>query len=156
PFGYGQVDQGQWDHIADVDRVTGCALMISRLCLEATGGFDDAFFAFHEDVDLCLRARASGFRVVMSPLSRVWHEGGGSLGGAVSATHIYYDVRNGLQLVHKHKPTNRAMDTFRTGCIIGAHALQVLLSRPTRATARAILEGVWDYHRGVAGAQPAR
>src|SRR5437868_743355 len=113
PFGYNQVDQGQCDHIADVDWATGCAMMVSRACLETSGGFDDAFFAFHEDVDLCLRARASGFRVVMSPLSRVWHEGGGSMGSAVSATHVYYDVRNGLRLVQKHKPAaNLAMSLF--------------------------------------------
>ncbi len=72
PFGYGEEDLEQWDHVADVDRVTGCAMMVSRACLEATKGFDDAFFAFHEDTDLCLRARAASFRVIMSPRSRVW------------------------------------------------------------------------------------
>jgi GT2 family glycosyltransferase len=156
PYSYGEMDDGQCDHITDVDRVTGCAMMVSRRCLEATGGFDDAFFAFHEDVDLCLTARAAGFRVVMSPRSRVWHEGGGSIGGAASPTHMYYSVRNGLRLVQKHKPArNRALGLLRAGCIVGAHLLQVILGGRTIAEARAIAHGTWDYYRGVTHAWPS-
>jgi GT2 family glycosyltransferase len=131
-------------------------MMVSRACLETTGGLDDAFFAFHEDVDLCLRARASGFRVVMSPLSRVWHEGGGSMGGVVSLAHIYYDVRNGLRLVQKHKPAgNWAMNLFRTGCIVGAHTVQVALNRPSFTAIRTIVAATRDYYRGVTRARPS-
>ncbi len=152
PFGYNQVDHGQYDHITNVDWVTGCAMMVSRACLQAINGFDDTFFAFHEDVDLCLRARATGFRVVMSSQSHVWHMGGGSTGGAVSALHIYYDVRNGLRLVQKHKPArNKALLLLRVGSIIGAHTLQVLLSGPTRTTLSAVISGVRDYYCGATG-----
>jgi GT2 family glycosyltransferase len=155
PYGYNQVDRGQCDHITDVDWVTGCAMLVSRACLERIGGFDDAFFAFHEDVDLCLRARTSGFRVVMSPLSRVWHEGGGSMGGAVSHTHIYYDVRNGLRLVQKHKPAgNWATSLFRTGCIVAAHMVQVALNRPSFRAVSTIVAGTRDYYRGITNARP--
>lgn len=151
PFGYNQVDDGQCDHITDVDWVTGCAMLISRACLTKTDGFDEAFFAFHEDVDLCLRARAVGLRVVMSPRSRIWHRGGGSTGGASSAVHIYYDLRNGLRLVGKHRPfTSKAFSIIRGGCIIGAHTIQVLLNRPTRATIKALFMGTHDYCLGVA------
>ncbi len=156
PMGYGKQDHGQCDHVTDVAWVTGCAMLISRACVEATAGLDDAFFAFHEDIDLCLRARAQGFRVVMSPQSRVWHEGGGSLGGGASALHMYYDVRNGLRLVHKHNPiTARLGRLARTCCIIGAHVLQVLLMGPTNAALRAIADGVKDYYRGVTHARPS-
>ena len=154
PIGYNQVDQGQYDRVAQVAWVTGCAMMVSRACLEATGGFDDAFFAFQEDLDLCLRARTVGFRVVMSPRSRVWHEGGGSSGGAGSTTHMYYDVRNGLRLVQKHRPENVARSVFRSACIIGAHALQVASSRRSHAAVNAIVAGARDYYRGVTHVRP--
>jgi len=157
PFGYNQIDHGQCDHITDVDWVTGCAMLISRACLAATKGFDEAFFAFHEDVDLCLRARAAGFRVVMSLQSRVWHKGGGSTGGAISALHIYYDVRNGLRLVQKHRPLANLLGRLsRAACIISAHTAQVLLACPTRHGLGAIVAGVRDYYAGIGGACQSR
>lgn len=48
---------------ASVDWITGCALVATRAAFERTGGFDEHFFLYYEDVDLCLRARAAGLRV---------------------------------------------------------------------------------------------
>lgn len=156
PFGYDEADHGQCDYISDVDRVTGCAMLISRACIQAIGGFDNAFFAFYEDVDICLRARAAGFRVVMSPKSKIWHKGGGSLGDTMSENHMYYTVRNGLQLVNKHQPANhRLLGVLRGGCIIGAHLGQVLVNGPKWSAVCGIASGVWDYYRGITNARPA-
>lgn len=69
---------------------------------------------------------------------------------------MYYDVRNGLRLVHKHNPiTARLGRLARTCCIIVAHVLQVLLMGPTNAALRAIADGVKDYYRGVTHARPS-
>jgi len=157
PIGYNQLDRGQCDDVRDVDWVTGGAMMVSQACLEATGGFDERFFAFHEDVDLSLQARTYGFHVVMAPNSRIWHVGGGSLQGSVSATHMYYSVRNALLLGQKHGPTADPVSDFvRIGCIVGAHVVQVLLSGPTRKAVRGIMDGLRDYYRGTTGPRPLR
>ena len=155
-LGHNEIDNGQYDHVSDVDLIGGCAMMVSRKCLEDIGGFDDAFFAFKEDFDLYLRAKTAGFRVVTSPLSRIWHEGGGSLGKQVSATHMYYSVRNGILLVEKHKPaSNKAFSYARAVCIAGAHTAQVILRGPSFAAFREILRGVHDYYLGVTHARPS-
>mgnify|MGYP004726753519 CR=1 FL=1 len=46
-----------------VDQVMGAFLMIRRDLFAALGGFDERFFVYFEDVDLCVRARAAGLSV---------------------------------------------------------------------------------------------
>lgn len=48
----------------DLDMVTGACLLIRRDLFESLGGFDTQFVNGVEDVDLCLRAREHGYRVV--------------------------------------------------------------------------------------------
>lgn len=64
-----------WDHasVRDVDWVSGAALLIRREALEKLGGFDEAFYMYCEDVDLCFRAHEAGWRVVYYPDSVIYH-----------------------------------------------------------------------------------
>ncbi|MDA0337629.1 MAG: glycosyltransferase, partial [bacterium] len=57
----------------DLDMVTGACLLIRRDLFESLGGFDAQFVNGVEDVDLCLRARDRGFRVVYCPEAVVDH-----------------------------------------------------------------------------------
>lgn len=64
-----------WDHRSqrDVDWVSGAAMVIRREVLEQVGVFDEQFFMYSEDVDLCYRARQAGWRVVFVPDAVVTH-----------------------------------------------------------------------------------
>ena len=53
--------------------MTGCCLLVRRECWEELGGFDEDFFLYYEDVDLCRRARAAGWSVWYEPAVRVTH-----------------------------------------------------------------------------------
>lgn len=53
--------------------VTGCCLLVRRACLEDLGGFDEQFFLYYEDVDLCLRAQNRGWSVWYEPALAVVH-----------------------------------------------------------------------------------
>jgi N-acetylglucosaminyl-diphospho-decaprenol L-rhamnosyltransferase len=53
--------------------VSGCCLLLRRECAQELGGFDESFFLYYEDVDLCRRARAKGWSVWFEPALRAVH-----------------------------------------------------------------------------------
>jgi N-acetylglucosaminyl-diphospho-decaprenol L-rhamnosyltransferase len=67
-----------WDHSspADVDWVSGACFLIRRECWDAIGGFDEGYFMYAEDLDLCWRARRAGWEVTYEPAARVTHAQG--------------------------------------------------------------------------------
>lgn len=87
----------------DVDWVAGCALWFRRAALTAVGLLDEAFFAYHEEVDWCTRARHSGWRVVYAPQVVVRHTGRGS-GGSPASVRVrkYFGARNSVLFARKN------------------------------------------------------
>ena len=74
-IGHDEVDRGQYDAVAvEPLAVAGCALLVSRRACETLGGFDEAYFSYCEDIDLCLRARQAELPVALVPAARVRHD----------------------------------------------------------------------------------
>ncbi|MGX9355697.1 glycosyltransferase family 2 protein [Roseobacteraceae bacterium S113] len=63
-----------------VDWLAGASLMMRRSALEAVGLFDETFFLYFEETDLCRRAAKAGWPTHYVPESRVMHIGSGSTG----------------------------------------------------------------------------
>ena len=88
-----------YDRVRDTDYCSGCGLLVTRTAWEAVGGFDERYFpAYHEDVDLCLSLRASGFRTVYAPEARLVHHRGASL---PEDLRTMIAVRNGQRFIAK-------------------------------------------------------
>jgi hypothetical protein len=64
--------------VREVDFVTGACLMIRRDTWTAIGGFDERFFLYYEEIDLCVRAKRSGRVTVHVPTVAAQHRIGGS------------------------------------------------------------------------------
>jgi N-acetylglucosaminyl-diphospho-decaprenol L-rhamnosyltransferase len=60
------------------DWILGAALMIRREAFRAVGGFDEGYFLYQEEVDLCHRLRQAGWDVHYAPVATVLHVGGAS------------------------------------------------------------------------------
>jgi N-acetylglucosaminyl-diphospho-decaprenol L-rhamnosyltransferase len=60
----------------DADWLQGSCLLIRRQAFEAVGGFDETFFLYMEDADLCERIHQQGWRIVYLPQAEVHHHGG--------------------------------------------------------------------------------
>lgn len=63
---------------ADVDWVSGSFFLARREAWDALGGFDEGYFMYAEDTDLCWRAHRAGWRVGFEPAARVTHVQGAS------------------------------------------------------------------------------
>ncbi len=108
--GYYGRDDGTYDQQRDVDWVPGTAMLFPRHALERVGLFDEAFFAYHEDVDWCTLAREQGLRVVFAPRARIYHKGHRSSGGKGYVTpRQYLAGRNMVLFVRKHARWHQAL-----------------------------------------------
>ena len=85
----------------EVPWATGCAMLIRAELLRELGGFDDRYFLSWEDVDLSLRVRKAGKKVMVAPMARIYHKGGQS-GKNFHGIYSYYAVRNRMLLASKH------------------------------------------------------
>ncbi|MDF1516126.1 MAG: glycosyltransferase family 2 protein, partial [Anaerolineae bacterium] len=75
-------DLGQWDTVIDRDYLVGCALLMSRKMLEDVGLLDEGYFPiYYEDMDLCLRVRQAGYRLLLVPQAQMWHKVSAAAGG---------------------------------------------------------------------------
>lgn len=64
------------DRPGEVDWVSGAFFMARRSALVGVGGFDESYFMYVEDVDLCWRLGRAGWRIGYEPSARVVHEMG--------------------------------------------------------------------------------
>jgi GT2 family glycosyltransferase len=80
-----------------VDWVSGGFMLIRKEIFDTINGFDDNFFMYIEDMELCYRVRKAGFGVYVFPQSAVIHEGHGSSNRTFAVVHIY----RGLRLFYK-------------------------------------------------------
>ena len=58
--------------------VAGSSLLVRKAAFERVGGFDEGFFLFFEDIDFCLRLRATGMRIIYDPSLTLMHHRGRS------------------------------------------------------------------------------
>jgi N-acetylglucosaminyl-diphospho-decaprenol L-rhamnosyltransferase len=72
-----------WDRASEreVEWVSGSAMLLRRKALEEVGAFDEGYFMYVEDVDLCTRLRRGGWQVLFSPELEVVHQIGVSTRG---------------------------------------------------------------------------
>ena len=75
---YRMLDFDRTNPSADVDWVSGSCFLADRETWDRIGGFDESYFMYAEDVDLCWRAKKAGRRVAFEPAARVVHVQGAS------------------------------------------------------------------------------
>jgi N-acetylglucosaminyl-diphospho-decaprenol L-rhamnosyltransferase len=122
-----------------VDWLTGAVMLIRREAYEEVGGFDERYFFYFEDVDLCTRLRAAGYTMLYRPEIRVTHFGGGS--SPQSNPDIVAGYRRGqLRFYARH---NSRLSFLGLKLYLALKfAVPALAGEAQRNTARAVLQAV--------------
>jgi GT2 family glycosyltransferase len=100
------------DRPADVVAVSGAVMLLRTAALREAGGFDEGYFMYGEDIDLCLRVAARGWRVRYWPGATVVHAGGGSGEGGrrrPEAETAHYRSMHRLTRAHRTGPRGAAV-----------------------------------------------
>jgi GT2 family glycosyltransferase len=101
--------------------VSAACLLARREALLAVGGFDEAFFLYEEDVDLCVRVRRAGWRILFTPAAEVLHHLGRSMAQAGSRADLEYH-RSHILYYRKH-------NGWLPRVLLRAHVFLLALSR---------------------------
>jgi GT2 family glycosyltransferase len=99
--GLRETDTGRYGTVEATDYVTGCAMLISRKCLDKVGLLDTSYGMYAEDADFSLRARNAGFKLLFVPKGKVWHKVSMSAGGEFSTYKIRLKIKANLRLFVK-------------------------------------------------------
>lgn len=103
----------------DIQDVIGACLMLRRAALDDEDPFDERFFLYSEDKDLCWRVRQSGWRIVFLPWAEITHHGGQSAGSVDSFVQLQ---KSQLLFYRKHYSRQYA-------CLLGFTWWSLILSR---------------------------
>jgi len=82
------------EKVQEVDWISGGALMIRRDLFCELGKFDEKYFMYFEDVDLCLRAKRWGEKIIVEPSAEIVHLGGRSYASEKTKKKHYYASQN--------------------------------------------------------------
>jgi len=136
--GVDQVDKGQFDKIVETDFATGCCMLVTKEVIQKIGLFDEKYFLYFEDIDLSVRAKRAGFRVIYQPKACLSHKNASTSGKPGSLLHLYYQTRNRLYFGYKYA-------SFRTKKALFFDSLRLL------CTGGMCTKAVFDYYLGKMG-----
>jgi GT2 family glycosyltransferase len=133
-IGRGCPDGPPFDRGREILCACGGAALYRREVFQAIGEFDEAFFAWFEDVELGLRAQLAGFRCWYEPAARVSHHAHATA-GQLSTPKTVYMVRNALLLFFQTMPLRRLVPWFPV-MLVWPFLDPIFSGRPARATIR--------------------
>lgn len=134
-------DTGQYDSEMEIFWATGACCMIRAKLFHDFGGFDSVFFAHMEEIDLCWRLKNAEYTIWYTPLSTVYHVGGGMLPQS-SPFKTFLNYRNNLLMMYKNLPLKHRQHILNIRMTLdGISAVYALLKGDI-----SVLKSVWKAH----------
>lgn len=150
-LGQNEPDVGQFPQPHLVDWISGCAILVRRAVIEQLGMLDDHFFYYWEETEWCVRAGQAGWRIVHVPQAKLWHKGV-QINYQPGPNIAYYNTRNYLLLLHKHRAPFIVRGRAWYRIIRTYMSMSLKPERKTNGEARrAMVQGMRDFWRGRVG-----
>ncbi len=135
---------------ASAGMVSGCCLMAPASLWRQVGLLDEKFFLYYEDTDFVARALAAGACAMYEPRAVIFHHEGAATGSTqMSPLALYYNTRNRLYFMSKHRPSSARFLAYFVVTRI-AYALRYATSRQWSRLS-AMMQGLTDYLGGRMG-----
>lgn len=118
-------DESPWR----VEAVSGACMLLKSETFRRAGGFEPRYFMYAEDMDLCLKVRRMGLRILHVPDALVVHHGGGSSGGTFSrfsavmireALRTYFSLNHGSGMAAAYRFTTAVSAAARASLAAAA------------------------------------
>jgi GT2 family glycosyltransferase len=119
----GHIYHGQFPSSVSVDFINGCGMLVKSDVFKRIGLFDTAYFMYGEEVDLCWRARAAGFRLAVATQARMWHKVSASSNRDQPASR-YLRIRNQIRF---YRTYSRGVQLLAMFVFTWLHALYIAL-----------------------------
>ncbi len=146
-FDHVEEDNGQYDGApADVCWASGAAMIVRTETYLSLGGLDPKFFAHMEEIDLCCRMHAAGYRVCALTDCEVFHVGGASLSQG-NPRKTYLNFRNNLLLLHKNLPRAAGRRKLFVRRLADTLAFMMFLLKGDLGNARAVIKAHSDFRK---------
>jgi GT2 family glycosyltransferase len=88
--------------LREVDWVSGAAVIIPMTVFKNTGGFNENFFLFYEDADICKRIKQKGFKILYLPFNGLVHHKGKNVNDKFLSDTYYYAKKSQLLYYKLH------------------------------------------------------
>jgi GT2 family glycosyltransferase len=140
-YGFG-LQYGSIDTIQSFSHCCGASLLVRRDLFEEVGGFDNTFFMYFDDVDLCWRIRLLGYEIRSSQNSIIYHKI--SLSRAHSSNPRYLVERNSLRAMLKNYELKSLIKFGPIVICMRLCAFVLLAVRGNKKYAIAILKSIYS------------
>lgn len=116
------------DQIAEVDALSGSCMLMRKDVYDKIGGFDEQFFMYGEDLDLCYRVQKAGYKVFYVPETKIIHyKGESTKRSSLDETKVFYGAMS--LFVKKHFSSSFLLEFILRGAIAFTKFLAFLAAR---------------------------
>jgi GT2 family glycosyltransferase len=140
----GDLDNGTLDYVSDIFSAKGAAMLVRKSVFDIVGGFDEDFFIYVEETDLCWRAWLAGYRVVFAPTSMVYHDFDRTKKREFRPQYLdkYYGPRNYITTFFKNLGTRELIEILSVNVGVWVSISMLFLSKKRLQDAKWIVCGL--------------
>jgi GT2 family glycosyltransferase len=110
--GVDEIDNGQFEDPTETTFASGACLFLRSSVLTKVGLFDEKYFLYLEDTDLCMKIQRAGYKIYMVPNAKLWHKVSQS-SGIGSHLNDYFITRNRLLFGSRYATLRANIALFR-------------------------------------------